>query len=589
VSVFRPRGLRRAPILVIAALLVASLPVGAGAAEPQNGFKTKHAPMLMPGPDAPAGTEIKALITVGDVIGGYRFEAIPDGISFMAEGKNAARVFVNHETSTVPFPYNGAAPTSANSFNDFDNAQVSELVIRKGGQILSSRYVIPSSANFHRFCVNSLATSDGFEGRPMLFTNEEGIDWVNRSGVQWPATEADPAARQIGTVVAYDVNADQYRPIWGLGRLNHENTLPVPGFGYPVLLTGDDAFNQVAAQSQVYAYIAANADAVWNDAGDLYAFAPDEANAAINDYFDFAVGSTASISGRFIPVPKLIATGRLPNGDDITSATVPAELGGPYPPPPADGTWQRPPGMTSGPGVDGPQWVLEHWSDLNNAFQFLRIEDMAYDKRPEMSNVIYMADSGRGLVTGASYPGPAFPSPTGRIWKMVLNPANPTIVDSLSVFIEGDDNPVKTVGEIHQPDNLETTVNGLYIQEDPGSSQSFTPQQQIDDAARATTARVWQYRFADASLNVVLKVDQSADEGPTDVDPAGLSRWGDWESSGIIDVSSVFGPGKFLLTVQAHTLWVEIGDGPDLRAPDGPDWLNKREGGQLLLVTIPGG
>ena len=71
-------------------------------------------------------------------------------------------------------------------------------------------------------------------------------------------------------------------------------------------------------------------------------------------------------------------------------------MGGPYPAPPSDGGWQRPPGATSGPGVDGPQWVLEHWSDLNNVFSFVRVEDMAYDKRQGMRNVVYIVDSGRG-------------------------------------------------------------------------------------------------------------------------------------------------------------------------------------------------
>ena len=41
-----------------------------------------------------------------------------------------------------------------------------------------------------------------------------------------------------------------------MGRLNHENSVAVPGYGYPVLLTGDDSFVNVPAQSQVYSYIA---------------------------------------------------------------------------------------------------------------------------------------------------------------------------------------------------------------------------------------------------------------------------------------------------------------------------------------------
>ena len=55
---------------------------------------------------------------------------------------------------------------------------------------------------------------------------------------------------------------------------------------------------------------------------------------------------------------------------------------------------------------------------------------------------------------------------------MVLDPDDPTEVDSLSVFVEGDDQPVKTLNEVHQPDNIETTQTGLLVTEDPGRASS---------------------------------------------------------------------------------------------------------------------
>ena len=56
-------------------------------------------------------------------------------------------------------------------------------------------------------------------------------------------------------------------------------------------------------------------------------------------------------------------------------------------------------------------------------------------------------------------------------------------------------------------------------------------------------------------MTVAAKVDQSADEGPTDVDGAGANappakvpgNLGAWESSGIVDASEVFGPGAFFV------------------------------------------
>jgi len=125
---------------------------------------------------------------------------------------------------------------------------------------------------------------------------------------------------------------------------------------------------------------------------------------------------------------------------------------------------------------------------------------------------------------------------------------------------------------------------GLLLTEDPGSSQQF-PAGSTDP--NATPARLWHVPFSGAP-EVVVKVDQSADGGPTDVDGRPVGNWGAWESSGIVDASAAFGPGAFLITVQAHTLWVEKADGEDNFAPPGPDFTYKREGGQLALLQIPG-
>ena len=271
---------------------------------------------------------------------------------------------------------------------------------------------------------------------------------------------------------------------------------------------------------------------------------------------------------------RMIATGVKADGTELMSSDVG------FPAPPNDGTWQRDP---NGVGVDGPQWVLEYWSKTNGVFRFVRVEDLAYDKRPGMDNVIYIADSGRGTA-GASQ---ARRSTNGRIWKMVLDPSDPRTVTSLSIFVEGDDNPVKTLGEVHQPDNLETTSGSLLITEDPGSSQQFT--QADAGLPNATTARLWRVPLAGGAMEVVAKVDQSADEGPTDVD-ATTSRGnlGAWESSGVVDASAAFGPGAFLMTVQAGTLWVDKAPGDDNVAPAGPDFTYKRSGGQLVLIRVPG-
>ena len=87
---------------------------------------------------------------------------------------------------------------------------------------------------------------------------------------------------------------------------------------------------------------------------------------------------------------------------------------------------------------------------------------------------------------------------------------------------------------------------------------------------------------------VVAKVDQSADGGPTDVDGRPAGNQGAWESTGIVDASAAFGPGAFLINVQAHTLWVEKAPGDDNNGDGQPDFTYKREGGQLAADPHPG-
>jgi hypothetical protein len=587
----------RGRTILLSAAVLAALAVLAPAtamAKQKSGFKTSKPPMLTP---VKPGVTVTPLMTVGDTLAsGYRFESIPDGISLDNRGRKKVNVFINHETGKVPFPWSATGGnTEANAENDFDNSQVSRLSMnRDTAGVLRGSFAIDSSSGFQRFCSNYLATKKEGFSRDILFTNEESPDYVFRQEDSWPPPIGDPAEEEAGLVVALDVKSGKHHPIYGMGRHNHENSVAIPGYGKPVVLSGDDTFTSgpllgvadtpdVPAQSQLYSYIAKNTGDVLKDKGDLWAFVSD--TPGVSDYYDVPPGSPMSITGHYIKVPKNIATGLDDDGSELQSEDVG------YPEPPNNGTWQpeprwqKPPPV---PGVDGPQWVLQHWSDLNHVFQFVRVEDVAYDKRPGMGNVVYIADSGRGRTASQSLDTP-FRSTNGRVWKMVFDKKDPKKVTSLSVFVEGDDQPVKAPDEIHQPDNLESTPNGILVTEDPGSSQQFPAGGGGDP--NATTARLWYVPIAgEAGKHIAARVDQSQD-GPAggDVDGRPPGNWGAWESTGIVDASEAFGPGVFLINIQAHTLWIEKAPGEDNFAPAGPDFTYKREGGQLLLIRIPGG
>ena len=557
----------RLVVLTAVGLMAASSALPALAKPTKAGFLTTQDAML----DVVAtGGSAKAIMTVGETFQGFTMDALPDGISFVPHGKGSVDIYLNHETSLVPFPLASTAsawlPTSQStgSQNDYNNAQLSRIRLHQvSAGVLEGEYVIPSSANYQRFCSNFLATSEQGFDRRILFTNEEATDFVDRTAdagageYVYPALPAtEPPNEQAGVVVAYDIDSGAYKTIYGMGRHNHENSVAIPGYDDLVLLSGDDTF--AAPSSQLYSYVAEDTDAVWNDTGSLYAFKSDVST--INDYGDLT--GAAWVSGTMLLVPPAIA--------------------------------------------NGPQGPLEAWSNENNVFQFIRIEDIAYDRND--NNVVYLADTGEPraipgvadgfgnpprLARGPNVSPPVGAYPNGRIFKMTLNATDPLVVDRLEILVDADAGGYNNPGVLHQPDNLETTENSVMVQEDPGSHNAGTP------------AKIWRYNLDTNAFTVVATVDQGADGEGTDVDGFADGAQGAWESSGIIDVSSVFGPGTFLVTVQASTLWVEketdVADLPDdwtrnIAAPGGwtagsdshPDWMLKRSGGQLLLITIPG-
>ena len=312
-----------APLAVLAVVGASATVAGATDFWGFSGWKTKQQPQIDP---VKAGVVYDPIITVGERLrNGYVFESIPDGIAIKVTGDLTVDAYVNHETSTVPFPFDAATGVG---FNDFTNAMLSKLTLhRRSGSVQAGEYVIPSSANYQRFCSNFMAGAEHGFDREIVFTNEEATDFVNRTGEAWPARAG---AEQAGVVVAYDVASGEYKTIYGMGRHNHENSVAIPGYGHPVVMSGDDTFS--APASQMYLYVAASRAQLWADQGALYGFRSN--NAAINDYGDLS--GTTSVSGTFIPVPEAIAK--------------------------------------------GDQTALENWSNANNVFQFIRIEDVAYDR-----------------------------------------------------------------------------------------------------------------------------------------------------------------------------------------------------------------
>jgi hypothetical protein len=494
-------------LVLLAALMLPSLVSAAG-----PGFQTPEAPYITLDADLPAGSSVTAIISTGESVDGVLFEGIPDGLG-LAPGpmEGTVNVYVNHEQSTVPF-FNTA---------DMQDASVTKWTLDVAtATVLAGAESISADNGFLRFCSAFMAgPAEGFSTYT-FFTGEETNDIVPvPAGAPYGPDPALSPQRQGGYAVVLNTETGAFTQVAGMGRHNHENTVVVPGgWNQIAMLSGDDTFS--APSSQLYLYLANHESHIFEDKGSLWAFrvtrtgngpvdATDPFNGA-NDYLDIQPGD--DWQGEFIRVPKDIARG-------LTDLA--------------------------------PQAALEQWSNENNVFQFIRLEDIAYDRTNPRE--VYVADTGSTRIisdpaTGRMRRGPSGTvgfADHGRIFKFVMNANNPRKVDSFSVFADGDAPGTPEFVAFTSPDNVETSASSLMVQED------------TDEAS------IWRYDFATGSWSVVATVN----------DPDG-------ESSGIVNASAWFGPGAWLLDVQGHGLYVdqEIRDGV----------LYKRESGQLMLMIIPG-
>lgn len=452
------------------------------------------------------------IISSGETYHDVLFEGIPDGIGITpGPGENTVNVFVNHEQSRVPFA--GAA--------DFEDSSVSKLTLDTStGAVVGAAVAIPSSAGFIRFCSAFMAgPAQGFS-QYTFFTGEESNDIIAvPAGAPYGPDPALGDQRQAGYAVVLDPQSGAFTQVAGMGRHNHENTVVIPG-GWTqfALLSGDDTFS--APSSQLYMYLASEESHIREDKGSLWAFRvrhtndgpvnPNNPFNEANDYLDLQPGD--DWQGEFIRVPKEIARGQT----DLA-----------------------------------PQDALEQWSNEHNVFQFIRLEDITYDRHNP--RVVYVVDTGTTrivpnpetgrLMRGSS--GAQGLADNGRIFRLVFNENNPRRVDSFSVFADGDAPGASEFVAFRNPDNIDASANSLMVQED------------------TSKAKIWRYDFDSGAWSVVATVN----------DPAG-------ESSGIVDASAWFGAGTWLLDVQAH--------GSNVAEEQRGDVLFKRESGQLMLMNIPG-
>ena len=466
----------------------------------------------------PVGSEyeVDALLSVDDkvpVLGDpsqlYRMVGIPDGLGAHGNGNGTSTLFMNHELgfTAQSEPYVGGVKNRG--------AIVSKWILDADGDPIAGKraydrvYVgdtlvgdAATTANatpaFARFCSGSLAgPTQGFD-RWIYLANEE------QAGAQ-----TFDGKGGLAVAIFENNGVGEAHGLPALGRFAWENTLVQRNTGERTVIMGmeDGPSNQNPANdnSQLYMYVgtkdrSANATVLQRNGlvgGTLYAFRSKNKNR--NSELEFRNGT---LVGEWVPLPGAA-------------------------------------GMTD--------VQLEAAADAAGAMVFARPEDGAFN--PSKDDEYFFVTTGDAPTSGPEA-GQYLGNSLGRLYSLKLNPSDPTKDATLSVIYNADE-IVAAGGDIAiSPDNIDASSEYLMINEDgTGASRPVM-------GSKGRDGSIWRFDLKPSEgihASSAVRIAELDPPGRNGSPPDPAVGPGVWETSGIIDASSLFGPDTWLSDVQAHS------------------------------------
>ncbi|OIP74953.1 MAG: hypothetical protein AUK48_08650 [Oscillatoriales cyanobacterium CG2_30_44_21] len=503
------------------------------------------------------GYTVDPIFTVGETIGNYTPVGILDGIGAYSLNDTTVRLLVVNEVRpTDGYKYtlaNGTQLAGARTnffdvdkrtFKITDAGLAYDTIINRAGEVVDS----PSDLDFNglnRFCSAGLFEANQFGA---------GIGLADRI---FFSGEEDFASG--GTMYAQDPSTKTLWALPALGRATFETVteLNTGTTDKVAFLIADD--NRGASLKLYVGDKNAKGDGSFLDRnglgqGKLYAWVADDPNVADDvieaDASQFA-GTGSSLNGKFVEIPYFNAALAGTEGYDALGYVTYAKQN----------------------EIDG----------ALGAYNFQRLEDQATNP----------ADGTQAVFLSTGVSGTADQWGTTNILDVDFGGiATGNITASIKIIYDGDDADKKDFG-LRNPDNLDWADNGkIYIQED----RAFSSASGIfgGTSGKDASAFVIDPAAADpaATLKRVYEVDRTAlPAGQTDPLATDL---GNWETSGILDISNLFGAKSgelFIFDVQAHS----VRDGSIITATnidsDGNGIATRQEnlveGGQLAFLIAP--
>lgn len=496
------------------ALAIASIATNAGAA----GFVTAGADMA----DGKNGYVYQGLFTVGETVGGYTPIGILDGIGAFALDKDTVRVLVNHETANNRgYSYTLANGTSlaGSRISYFDIDKYSRSIVGSGLAYTSihdrSGNQVSAATQLTFGALNRLCSAGTVEANA-YGAGRGVVDRIHLTGEE----------AGNGTMYALDTATNQLHAVADMGYGSWENAAQIDtGTTDKVAFLISDDTNG----SAMLMYVGTKSTAPGAGflernglaGGEVFAW---KANAAgVDSPAEFNGGNGSSNAGSWVKLTVKDASKAGTAGYDAQGYALAA--------------------------------TLQAEADALGAFSFSRPEDVATNANG--TTVAFASTGASGFDGGAD------------TWGMVY---------TMDISFDGRGNPADTTTTIvyngnadathalRSPDNLDwADADTLIVQEDRSANWAGAI------GANPREASVLKLEL-DGRLTTVATINRTVSLGQTDSLPG---DFGNWESSGILDVSTLFGyqaPGSlFLGDVQAHS----VGLGSN----------NLVEGGQLFFLS----
>ena len=482
------------------------------------------------------GYLVTPIFTIGDTINGAtgalnstsagNFSPVGtlDGLGAFSLNANTVRVFSNHEieipaTGSGGYPYtlaNGTVITKGGARISYWDIDKTTRRVVDGGLAIARMYdrtgtVVTSTAQLELGGLDRTCSSALFE--PNLWGAGRGL--VDRTYIMGEETSTAFGHPHGGTMWALDTsNGDLWAlPDFGRGSWENAALIDTGTTTHVAFLMGDDA-----PARPLYLYVGQKSTAPGANfvernglkGGQLYVWKSTNGNITPQQFN----GTGQTRAGTWVAV----------NARNIANAN------------------------TAGHDAQGYKNDTTLGSEASGlgCFLFSRLEDLSAS--PTDGSIVAFTSTGRGSVYPLDNWGDTY------VLDIDFNGSAVPTDGNIRILYDGDDaggGQFMTPEEgLRCPDNLDWADDGfIYVQEDQSNQTG-------NFAAAGFETSIWKLNATTGAAVRITQTDRSTvvPLGSTDTNPG---DFGNWESSGIIDVSSLFGEAAgtlFLFDIQAHSV-----------------------------------